>query len=66
MNLPGTVKTNWRWRLLPGLLTKELGKEVLAVTKRFGRANWDALNALEEKRKSKRQVKKKKVSNNDK
>jgi hypothetical protein len=45
-------------------LTKELGKEVLAVTKRFGRANWDALNALDEKRKSKRQEKK--VSNNDK
>ena len=52
MNLPGTVKTNWRWRMLPGMLTKELAKEVLAVTKRYARANWDALNAMENKKKA--------------
>ena len=46
MNLPGTVKTNWRWRMLPGQLTGALGKEVLKVTKRFGRANWDALDRM--------------------
>ena len=44
MNTPGTVNSNWCWRLLPGQLTRELGKEVLKVTKRFGRANWDALD----------------------
>jgi 4-alpha-glucanotransferase len=46
MNAPGTVGSNWSWRLLPGLVTEELGQEVLAVTKRFGRANWDALKRL--------------------
>jgi 4-alpha-glucanotransferase len=46
MNTPGTVEANWRWRLLPGQLTRDLGKEVLQVTKRFGRANWDALDRL--------------------
>ena len=44
MNAPGTVGTNWSWRLMPGQVTEELGEEVLSVTKRFGRANWDALN----------------------
>ena len=47
MNAPGTVGVNWSWRLAPGQLTDELAEEVLAVTKRFGRANWDALNRLE-------------------
>ena len=51
MNTPGTVENNWTWRLQPGALTVKLGREVLEVTKRFGRANWDALNALEEKKK---------------
>ena len=48
MNTPGTVDANWAWRLLPGQLTDELGEEVCNVSKRYGRANWDALNALEE------------------
>lgn len=52
MNTPGTVDDNWSWRLLPGQITEELGEEVRNVTKRFGRANWDALNALEEKQDS--------------
>ena len=52
MNTPGTTQNNWTWRLLPGMLTAKLGKEVLIVTKRFGRANWDALDALAEKKKA--------------
>ena len=44
MNTPGTVDVNWSWRLDGALLTEEVQKEVLAVTKRYGRANWDALN----------------------
>ena len=52
MNTPGTTQNNWTWRLLPGMLTAKLGKEVLTVTKRFGRANWDALNALAEQKKA--------------
>lgn len=52
MSTPGTVDANWSWRLLPGQITEGLGEEVRNVTKRFGRANWDALNALEEKQDS--------------
>ena len=48
MNQPGTVGFNWRWRLLPGQATDELAEEVLAVTMRMNRANWDALNANKE------------------
>ena len=46
MNAPGTVGTNWSWRLKAGQVTEKLGEEVLSVTKRFGRANWDALNRM--------------------
>ena len=49
MNQPGTVNVNWSWRLTPGQVTDELGQEMLAVAKRYGRANWDALKALEKK-----------------
>ena len=48
MNTPGTVEINWSWRLLPGQITDELCEEVRNVSKRYGRANWAALNALEE------------------
>ena len=41
MNKPSTVGTNWRWRLVPGELTDELQKEILANTKLFGSMNWD-------------------------
>ena len=44
MNQPGTVGFNWRWRLLPGQVTDALAEEVLAVTMRTNRANWDILN----------------------
>ena len=47
MNTPGTVDVNWSWRLLPGQTTEELSEEVRNVSKRYARANWDALNALE-------------------
>ena len=48
MNVPGTVDVNWSWRLLPGQITDQLAEEILIITKRFGRANWDALKRLEE------------------
>ena len=43
MNQPGTVGFNWRWRLLPGQVTQELAQEVLEMTTRANRCNWDAL-----------------------
>ena len=45
MNQPGTVGVNWRWRLLPGQVTAELAEEVLVMTTKANRANWDAINA---------------------
>ena len=47
MNTPGTVDANWSWRLLPNQIPEELGEQMLTITKRYGRANWDALNRLE-------------------
>ncbi|MDO5400054.1 MAG: 4-alpha-glucanotransferase [Eubacteriales bacterium] len=43
MNQPATVGKNWRWRLTPGQVTEKLAEEILAVTLRTNRANWDAL-----------------------
>ncbi len=40
MNVPSTVGVNWRWRLDGALLTKEVQKELLDVTRRYGRFNW--------------------------
>ena len=40
MNQPSTVKTNWRWRMSADMLTKEAQKELLELTKRYGRFNW--------------------------
>jgi len=37
MNRPGTASGNWRWRLLPGQLTEELGRELLELTESAGR-----------------------------
>jgi 4-alpha-glucanotransferase len=37
MNTPGTVEENWAWRLVPGLLTKEIAKETASITQLFGR-----------------------------
>ena len=50
MNQPGTVGKNWRWRLAPGQVTEELGETMLTLAKRYGRANWDALDTLEQAR----------------
>lgn len=36
-NKPSTVGINWRWRLKKEDLTKELQREILSVTKRYGR-----------------------------
>ena len=44
MNTPGTVDANWSWRLLSEQITDELAEEILIITKRYGRANWDALD----------------------
>ena len=40
MNQPSTVMTNWRWRMAEDMLTKEAQKELLVVTKRYGRFTW--------------------------
>ena len=47
MNTPGTVDINWSWRLKEGQVTEQLCEEVRNVSKRYGRANWDALKAVE-------------------
>lgn len=41
INTPSTVGTNWLWRLVPGQISKELIREIGAVTLRYGRWNWD-------------------------
>ena len=46
MNTPGTVDINWSWRLKEGQVTEQLCEEVRNVSKRYGRANWDALKAV--------------------
>ena len=40
MNQPSTVMTNWRWRMDGEMLTKDAQKELLELTKRYGRFNW--------------------------
>ena len=55
MNKPSTVGKNWRWRLKPGQLTQELSEELLALAKRYGRTNWDALHVLEAEEKAKQE-----------
>ncbi|MBP3926232.1 MAG: 4-alpha-glucanotransferase [Clostridium sp.] len=41
MNQPSTIGTNWRWRLTESDLTEELQEEILSITKRYGRMNWN-------------------------
>jgi 4-alpha-glucanotransferase len=38
MNLPATNSGNWRWRMLPGQLTDELGLRIKEMTVTYGRA----------------------------
>ena len=40
INKPSTVGINWRWRAVPEQLGEALAKEILSVTKRYGRMNW--------------------------
>ena len=47
MNTPGTVDVNWSWRLAPDAIPETLSEEILVLTKRYGRANWDALRPEE-------------------
>ena len=37
MNLPATVGTNWRWRMLPGQFTKEHIRQLRKLTKLYNR-----------------------------
>ena len=39
-NKPSTLGINWRWRLKEKELDDKLQKEILAVTKCYGRMNW--------------------------
>lgn len=41
INQPSTVGQNWRWRLTQNELTDKLQQEILDMTKRYGRMNWD-------------------------
>lgn len=41
MNTPSTLGINWKWRLLPGELSKELIREILRITRCYGRFNYD-------------------------
>jgi 4-alpha-glucanotransferase len=37
MNTPGTVGGNWEWRMVPGMLTKEIKKHLKELTKKSNR-----------------------------
>lgn len=41
INRPSTVGINWRWRLMPEDLTKELSGQIREMTLRYGRMNWE-------------------------
>ena len=41
INKPSTVGTNWRWRVTAEELTEALQADILAVTQRYGRMNWN-------------------------
>ena len=41
MNQPSTLSSNWSWRMKGDALTAELQQDVLILTKRYGRFNWD-------------------------
>ncbi len=40
-NKPSTLGSNWRWRMTKEQMTEELKQEILAMTKVYGRFNWD-------------------------
>lgn len=37
-NMPSTLGTNWKWRMLPGQFTQELADRILEMTRLYGRA----------------------------
>ncbi|MDR1215713.1 MAG: 4-alpha-glucanotransferase, partial [Treponema sp.] len=37
MNTPSTVEANWRWRMLPGVLTDALAQKIARLTEINGR-----------------------------
>lgn len=45
INDPSHQENNWHWRLRPGVLTEELEKQIIEVTRRYGRLNWGAESA---------------------
>ena len=51
MNVPGTVDINWSWRLKADQIPADMAQEMLTITKRYGRANWDALNRMKKAQK---------------
>ena len=38
INLPSTLGTNWKWRMLPGQFTDELAEKIYEMTRLYGRA----------------------------
>ena len=41
INQPSTLGGNWRWRITEQELSEALREEILSVTKRYGRMNWN-------------------------
>ena len=41
MNQPATVKKNWRWRMKRDAVTEDHRREMLSLTTRYGRLNWE-------------------------
>jgi 4-alpha-glucanotransferase len=37
MNRPGTVGGNWRWRLVPGQLTRDTARKLAVTTETYDR-----------------------------
>ena len=49
MNQPGTVDHNWAWRMKKGALTEKIKAEVLEITRKSARMNWDTVKTEEKK-----------------
>ena len=43
MNQPSTLSSNWSWRMREDALTDALKQEILTLTKRYGRFNWESI-----------------------
>jgi len=39
MNMPSTLGTNWKWRMLPEQMTEELALRIRTMCKLYGRCN---------------------------